>query len=109
MHAELCEISRGCRAAKFLKDFLQDMGFKQDPIEVHTDSQSAINATAKLTISDAAKHYGAIINEVREYREDELIVLKKIIGEDNVADLMTNQRGKVRFQHLVNLMLNPIL
>ena len=107
-HAELCEISRGSRNALFLKNFLEDMGFMQDSIEVHTDSLSAINATAKLTTSDAAKHYAVLINEVREYRENEMIVLKKAIGEDNVADLMTNQRGKVKFQHLVNLMHNPL-
>jgi len=107
-HSEVCEISRGCRELVYFKGFLEELGFPQSPIDVFTDSQSAINSTSTLNTSDLSKHYGVMLCEIRQYRDDNIIALKKVIGEDNIADLNTNQRGKVRFQHLVQLMLNPI-
>ena len=107
-HAEVCEISRGSRHVVFLKNLLEELGFIQEPVSVYTDSQSAIDSISKLKLSEASKHYAVLLNEVKEYNMNGVISLKKIIREDNAADLLTNQRGKVTFQHLLQLMLHPI-
>ncbi|HEY0651630.1 MAG TPA: reverse transcriptase domain-containing protein, partial [Chryseosolibacter sp.] len=108
-HSEILEISRACRQIMFLKNFLCDMGFMQEPIKVYTDSACAISATAKLICSEENKHFGVRIQEIKEYRDTQFIQLLKVIGTDNAADIMTNQRGKVHFEHLLSNLRKPIV
>jgi len=93
---------------EYFKGFLEELGFAQDPIDLYTESQSAINSTSTLNTSDLSRHYGVMLCEIRQYWDGNVIVLKKITGEDNITDLTTNQRGKVGFHHLVQLMHYPI-
>jgi len=105
-HAETLEISRTGRALQALKSMVEELGFKQGPMDVRTDSATSIQSTARLVCSEEVKHYDVRIKEIKQLRDENTINLVKIDGMDNPADLMTAQRGKMRFNHLLSLALN---
>jgi len=107
-HAETLEISRTGRSLQALISMAEELGFKQGPMDIRTDSATSIQSTARLVCSDEVKHYDVRIKEIKQLRDKNIINLVKIDGIDNPADLMTAQRSKQRFQHLLSLAQNHV-
>jgi len=106
-HAETLEISRTGRSLQALKSMLEELGFPQGPMDIRTDSATSIQSTARLICSDEVKHYDVRIKEIKQLRDENVINLVKIDGMNNPADLMTAQRSKQRFAHLLSLAQTP--
>lgn len=102
-HAEVLEISRTGRTLQALAAFLEELGFPQETIPVYTDSSGAIHSTAKLTCTEEAKHYDVRLKEIKQLRDKGFLTLIKIDGKDNPADILTAQRPRQQFHHLLNL------
>ena len=85
---------------------MEELGYPQNPMIVRTDSANSIQSTAKLISSEEAKHYDVRIKEIKQLRDEGIIDLVKVNGKDNPADLMTAQRPRVQFDHLIHIAQN---
>ena len=71
-----------------LHGFLDELGKKQEMSILHSDSQSAIFLTKNSAFHSKSKHI-----QTKHYFidlvEDKLIILEKICGSKNLADMLT--------------------
>ena len=72
-----------------LHGFLNELGKKQEMGILHSDSQSAIFLTKKLTFHSKSKYIQTKYHFIRYLVEDKLVILEKICGSKNPADMLT--------------------
>ena len=73
--SEYVVMSEAGKEMKWLKNFLDEMDMKQQQRVLHSDSQSAVQL--------ANYHY------TRSLVDDGVLVLRKIVGSKNLADMLT--------------------
>ena len=73
----------------WLHGFLDELGKKQEMSILHNDSQSAIFLAKNLVFHSKSKHIQTKHHFIRYLVEDKLIILKKICGFKNLADMLT--------------------
>ena len=69
------------------------------PITVHVDNVGAIWLSNNRTTSDRTKHIDIRTSFVKEYQEDEKIIIKFVNSADNGADILTKNTTNVIFQN----------
>ena len=72
-----------------LHGFLNELGKKQEMGILHSDSQSTIFLTKNLTFHSKSKHIQTKYHFIRYLVEDKLVILEKICGSKNPADMLT--------------------
>ena len=72
-----------------LHGFLNELGKKQEMGILHSDSQSTIFLTKNLTFHSKSKHIQTKYYFICYLVEDKLVILKKICGSKNLADMLT--------------------
>ena len=73
----------------WLHGFLDELGKKQEMSILHSDSQSAIFLAKNLVFHSKSKHIQTKYHFIRYLVKDKLIILKKICGFKNLADMLT--------------------
>ena len=73
----------------WLHGFLDELGKKQEMSILHSDSQIAIFLAKNLVFHSKSKHIQTKYHFIRYLVEDKLIILKKICGFKNLADMLT--------------------
>lgn len=91
----LCEASK---EAIWLRGLINELGFDQDQVEVHCDSQSAIALSRNPVHHEKTKHVDVKYNFVRELVSDKFINVVKIATQHNPSDIFTKVLpvGKMR-------------
>ena len=73
----------------WLHGFLDELGKKQEMGILHSDSQSAIFLAKNLAFHSKSKHIQTKYHFIRYLVEDKLVILEKICGSKNPADMLT--------------------
>ena len=73
----------------WLHSFLDELGRKQEMGILYSDNQSAIFLTKNSTFHSKSKHIQTKYHFIRYLIEDKLVILKKICGSKNPADMLT--------------------
>nr|CAN78199.1 hypothetical protein VITISV_041785 [Vitis vinifera] len=76
----------------WLHGFLDELGKKQEMGILHSDSQNAIFLAKNLTFHSKSKHIQTKYHFIRYLVEDKLVILEKICGSKNPADMSTKGR-----------------
>ena len=71
-----------------LQTFLEELGQKQGNGVLHYDSQSAIHLAKNLVYHARTKHIPVRFHSIRLALEDRVLVLEKILGSLNLADIL---------------------
>ena len=73
----------------WLKNFLKELGKKQDSSTLFSDSQSAIHLAKNPVFHARTKHIQLRYHHIRGLIEDGTLTLKKILGAENPSDMLT--------------------
>ena len=73
----------------WLHGFLDELGKKQKMGILHSGNHSAIFLTKNLAFHSKSKHIQTKYHFIRYLVEDKLVILKKICGSKNPADMLT--------------------
>ena len=72
-----------------MKNFLQELGMKQDKYNLCCDSQSAIYLTKNSSMHSRTKHIDVRYHWIRDVVSSKMIYLEKIHTYKNGSDMMT--------------------
>ena len=73
----------------WLHDFLDKLGKKQEMDILHSDNHSAIFLAKNSTFHSKSKYIQTKYHFIRYLVEDKLVILEKICGSKNQADVLT--------------------
>ena len=73
----------------WLHGFLNELGKKQEMNILYSDSQSAIFLFKNLALHSKSKHIKTKYHFIHYLVEDKLVILEKICGSKNPADILT--------------------
>ena len=73
----------------WLKGFLEELGLKQENCVLFSDSQSAIHLAKNPVFHARTKHIDLRYHFIRSLLEDGDLLLEKILGDRNPADMLT--------------------
>ena len=73
----------------WLHGFLDELGTKQEMGILHSDSQSVIFLAKNSAFHSKSKHIQTKYHFIHYLVEDKLIILEKICGSKNLADMLT--------------------
>ena len=108
--AELRALKEATQEAMWLKYYLYELNFTiEGPIPIHEDNQAVVNLVDTLKSCSRTRHLNKIrmfiINQMAKRR----IKVKKIAGENNVADILTKPLEKTKFLTFRSTMLGERL
>jgi ATP-binding cassette subfamily B (MDR/TAP) protein 1 len=86
---EYVAITEASKEMIWLQDFLEELGKKQENSALNSDSQSAIHLARNPVFHSRTKHIRLRYHFIRSLLEDEVLILKKIRGSQNPADMLT--------------------
>jgi len=99
--AELRALKEATQDALWTRYFLKEIGYgSKSPIPIHEDNQAVIDLTETLKNPSRTRHLNKIKKFVTEKIARGRIQIRKIPGEDNIADILTKSLDKARFQKL---------
>lgn len=73
----------------WLKGICSELGFKQDLVEIHCDSQSAISLAKNSVHHERTKHIDYRLHFIRDHITEGTIKVSKIHTSLNPADMLT--------------------
>ena len=103
--AEYIALTEAIKEALWLKGLLGELGFQQDSVEVLCDSQSAIHLSKNQVFHERTKHIDVRLHFIREVLSGGKVQVKKVITEENAADMLTKSMPALKFQHCLGLLL----
>jgi hypothetical protein len=90
MHGEMIPLVKLIQTLIYLKNFFEEIGEPLiTPFVVYTDSQALIDTISNDRILNGSRHFLMRINYIKQHVKSGLIILKKIRGDNNVADFLT--------------------
>lgn len=87
--AEYISLSEAIREGLWLKGLAEELGFKQESVEICCDSQSAIALSKNAVFHERTKHMAVKYNFGRDWIKKGVIKVTKIATEVNPADIFT--------------------
>ena len=72
-----------------MKNFLQELGMKQEKYVLFYDSQSVIHLAKNSSYHSRTKHIDVRYHWIRDVVSSKLLKLEKIHTDDNGSDMMT--------------------
>jgi hypothetical protein len=95
MHAELIPVVKAIQAIIYQINLFRETRLPAElPVIIYTDSQSLIDTVESNRILKGSRHYVYRVNYIKQMIFTGIIDLKKIDGEENVADLFTKPEVK---------------
>ena len=95
--AEYMAATQACKEAIWIQRLLEELGHKQEKVELFCDSQSALHIARNPAFHSRTKHIGVQYHFVREVVEDGSVDMKKIHTDDNLADVLTKPTNTNKF------------
>lgn len=89
IEVEYVAASEACKAVVWLGRLVADLGIKVEMLELHCDSQSAIQLAKNLVFHAKTKHIDVKYHFIREVLEDKQLHLVKVHTKENHVDLLT--------------------
>ncbi|RVW67710.1 Retrovirus-related Pol polyprotein from transposon TNT 1-94 [Vitis vinifera] len=89
IEAEYVAATEAGKEMIWLHGFLDELGKKQEMGILHSDSQSAIFLAKNSAFHSKSKHIQTKYHFIRYLVEDKLVILEKICGSKNPADMLT--------------------
>ena len=89
IEAKFVAITEAGKEMIWLHGFLDELGKKQKMGILHSDNQSAIFLAKNSTFHSKSKHIQTKYHFIRYLVEDKLVMLEKICGSKNPADMLT--------------------
>ena len=102
--AEYMAMAEGVKEALWLWGLLDDLGIKQDCVDLWSDSQSAIHLAKNQVHHARTKHIDVRYHFVRDVVEAGDVSLMKVHTNENVADMLTKVVTGSKFQHCLDLL-----
>ncbi|XP_048627671.1 uncharacterized protein LOC125596632 [Brassica napus] len=95
--AEFIAAVEACKELLWMKNFCEEIGFKQEKYVLLCDSQSAICLGKNSTFHSKSKHIQRRYHWIRDVVASKEVELEKVHTDDNGADMMTKSlpRGKL--------------
>ena len=87
--AEYIAMTEACKDLLWLKEFLQELGLKQEKYVLYCDSQSAIHLSKNSSFHSRTKHIDVRYHWIREALDGKLLQLEKVHTDENGADMLT--------------------
>jgi hypothetical protein len=87
--AEYVAVTEAGKEMVWLKGFLNELGKKNEKSVLHSDSQSAIFLAKNPAYHSRTKHIQLRYHFIRSLLESEQLILEKIRGTENPADMFT--------------------
>ena len=88
----------------WLKGLVEELGFKQDVVQLQCDSQSAIFLTKNQVFHIRSEHIAVRYYKINEWINFKEICQLKVHTYDNAADMMTKPISTENFKHCLNLL-----
>ena len=102
--AEYIALAEAVKEALWLKGILEELGFKQEQVVVHCDSQSAIHLSKNIVFHERTKHIDVKLHFLRDIVAKGMVKVNKIATEINPADIMTKVIQVGKFNNALNLL-----
>ena len=96
--AEYMSLSDCSRQVAWVHQLFKEVGYDLDSIEVSSDNQGAIFIASNPVTERRSKHIDIRYHYIREVIECGLVEVNYIPGENNPADLLTKNLGRVKFE-----------
>ncbi|XP_031263525.1 secreted RxLR effector protein 161-like [Pistacia vera] len=90
------------KKALWLQGILTEVNLIDGVATIYSDSQSAIHLSKNHVYHDRTKHVDVRFHFVRDLVAQGLIILKKVLTEDNPADMGTKIVTVAKFKHCLN-------
>ncbi|KAL1198555.1 Retrovirus-related Pol polyprotein from transposon TNT 1-94 [Cardamine amara subsp. amara] len=101
----LITLTEAVKEATWLKGLAEELGFPQEFVEVHCDSQSVINALSKNSVHhEQTKHIDIRLHYIRDVISKGLVKVVKIASECNPADIFTKVLPVNKFEGALELL-----
>ena len=96
--AEYMALSDCSRQIVWMHTLMGELGYQLPAIPVHGDNQGSIFIASNPVTEKRSKHIDIRFHYIREVVDRGLVELYFINGEENPADLLTKNLGRVKFQ-----------
>lgn len=96
--AEYMALSDCSRQCVWVHQLLKELGYHVQPIQISGDNQGSIFIAQNPVTEKRSKHVDIRYHYIREVIARGLIEVTFIPGEDNPADLLTKNLGRVKFE-----------
>ncbi|KAL6323553.1 hypothetical protein AAG906_039135 [Vitis piasezkii] len=91
--------------ASLQKGFVSELGYKQEPVTVFCDNQSAIYLVRNPMFHERSKHIDVKLHFIREVISSGAVKFDKIATEENPTDALTKSLPVAKFELCLNLIL----
>ena len=91
------------KEAVWLSGLVDGLGFKQDSMVLHCDSQSAIHLVKNQVYCARTKHIVVRYHKIREWVSSCDISLSKILTSENASNMLTKSVPTDKFKHCLDL------
>ena len=102
--AEYISLTEAIKEGLWLKGFVTELGFNQEKVEIHCDSQSAIHLSKNSVFHERTKHIDVKLHFVRDVIASNQVEVKKISTDVNPADMLTKVIPVSKFEEALNLL-----
>ena len=99
--AEYYAMGDSIKEADWLRQFINELKFKQKTIKTWIDNKSSIKLAEAQMVKPNSKHIRRKYHMLRERVQDGRIKLGHIPGVENPADVMTKNLSKPKREHLI--------
>lgn len=96
--AEYMALSDCSRQCVWVHQLFKELGYSLKPIEISGDNQGSIFIASNPVTEKRSKHVDIRYHYIREVIARGLVEVTFIPGEDNPADLLTKNLGRVKFE-----------
>lgn len=99
MEAEYIALCQGTKEVCFHRGLLNELGFNEcieNPTTILCDNQSAQFLVKNPTVQKKSKHIDIRYHYVREKYDQKAVDIKYVSSEENAADILTKELGKLR-------------
>lgn len=87
--AEFIAATESCKEMIWLKNFLLELGQKQESYDLYCDNQSTIQLAKNSAYHSRSKHIDVRYHWIRDALEAKLLQLNKVHTDDNWSDMLT--------------------
>jgi len=102
--AEYMAVTEAAKEAVWLKGLVSELGFMQDSVLLHCDSQSAIHLAKNQVYSARTKHIDVRYHRIREWLASGDLTLSKVHTDENASDMLTKPVPREKFERCLNLL-----
>ncbi|GKB60292.1 hypothetical protein Tco_0916478, partial [Tanacetum coccineum] len=100
--AEYIALSGCCAQVLWMRSQLTDYGFRFNKIPMYCDNKSAIALCCNNVQHSRSKHIDIRFHFIKEHVENDVIELKFVNTEYQLADIFTKALGRERIEFLIN-------